>query len=437
MTNQNPLERLKQLAAEMENKLEKIAKRLSQLPKTPQAGDIFRFDNPETVGLQWVLLFSHSEDKHLWLTVPADDNPMTGSTDIAISKKALCGPLTLRCGQSVWKRETDLDIRLRVGVLENWHRYRATDKVKQVFEGQIQSTAWQRETEADPEYEEWMEQVSHDRGTLKQVAQLTDFELIETSEEDVLMPSFTLAWRLDKQRTVRLELSWEDGSAQLVQTDEGEHALLDDTLQSLLFYEHRFEFEEDEEEWYCELLPDRVSKIAKAFNLAQPYQDWESTIAIIQALQERTRKSLLEKTGIYLTATQRKIIEFLSQATNKAETELLTVLEELFQSVLMEPLTLSRGGTQTKLDFLNPLVIHTEKVEENKLRLTLIWTSHPEIPPKVIIEIDGESQPDVQYTWETEVFSCLHISHLSITEETEVGGLWNKETGELHLSFRK
>jgi len=163
---QNPLERLRQLAGEMEKKLEKVANRLSQLPETPQAGDIFMFDNPETIGLQWVLLFSHPEDKNLWLTVPADDNPMTGSTDIAISEKALCGPFTLRCGQGIWKRKTDFEINSRVGVLENWHRHRATDKVKQVFEGQIQSTAWQMETEADPEYEEWMEQVSQERKAL-------------------------------------------------------------------------------------------------------------------------------------------------------------------------------------------------------------------------------------------------------------------------------
>ncbi len=164
--NQNPLERLHQLAGEMESKLEKVANRLSLLSKTPQAGDIFLFDNPETIGLQWVLLFSHPEDKQLWLAVPADDNPMGGPTDIAISEKALCGPLTLRCGQSVWKRETDFDMTLRVGILENWHRYRATDKLKQIFEGKIQSTAWQRETEADPDYEEWMGQVSYEREAL-------------------------------------------------------------------------------------------------------------------------------------------------------------------------------------------------------------------------------------------------------------------------------
>ena len=159
--NQNPLEQLHQLAKTMENKLEKVANKLSQLPKTPQAGDIFRIENKNTLGLlQWVLLYSQSEQ---WFIVPADDNPMTGSTDIAISEKALSGPLTLRCGQGIWISETNLDLSLRVGILENWHLYRAIDKVK----GKIQSTAWQRETEADPEYEEWMEQVIQEREALK------------------------------------------------------------------------------------------------------------------------------------------------------------------------------------------------------------------------------------------------------------------------------
>ncbi|WP_069471209.1 DUF1822 family protein [Candidatus Marithrix sp. Canyon 246] len=159
--SQNPLERLHQLADTMKTKLEKVANKLSQLPKTPQAGDIFRIDNQKTIGLlQWVLLYSQAEQ---WFIVPADDNPMTGTTDIAISEKALCGPLTLRCSQGIWIPETNLDLSLRVGVLENWHLYRAIDKVK----GKIQSTAWQRETEADPEYEEWMEQVIQERETLK------------------------------------------------------------------------------------------------------------------------------------------------------------------------------------------------------------------------------------------------------------------------------
>jgi hypothetical protein len=145
----------------MKIKLEKVANKLSQLPKIPQAGDIFRIDNHKTIELlQWVLLYSQSKQ---WFIVPADDNPMTGSTDIAISEKALYGPLTLRCGQGIWISETNLDLNLRVGILENWHLYRAIDKVK----GKVQSTAWQRETEADPEYEEWMEQVIQERKSLK------------------------------------------------------------------------------------------------------------------------------------------------------------------------------------------------------------------------------------------------------------------------------
>jgi len=105
---QNPLEQLHQLADAMKTKLEKVANKLSQLPKTPQAGDIFRIDNQNTMGLlQWVLLYSQSKQ---WFIVPADDNPIAGSTDIAISEKALCGPITLRCSQGIWIPETNLDL---------------------------------------------------------------------------------------------------------------------------------------------------------------------------------------------------------------------------------------------------------------------------------------------------------------------------------------
>jgi hypothetical protein len=90
----------------------------------------------------------------------------------------------LRCGQGIWISETNLDLNLRVGILENWHLYRAIDKVKQVFEDQIQSTAWQRETEADPEYEEWMEQVSQEREALKFKKSVRVVNLIQWLKDD-------------------------------------------------------------------------------------------------------------------------------------------------------------------------------------------------------------------------------------------------------------
>lgn len=168
MSTPNSLNELKQLATNINQKEKLLANKLKKLPKSPQQGDIFLFAQGDTIGLEWVVLFPHHKNEELLLTVPADTNPMAGSTDITISEEALCGPLTIRCSQGMWIHKTDFNIESRVGILENWHWQRALNKTEQIFEGKLQSTAWQKEKDADPEYKDWMNQVSQDSETLRQ-----------------------------------------------------------------------------------------------------------------------------------------------------------------------------------------------------------------------------------------------------------------------------
>jgi hypothetical protein len=178
------LERLHKLSAEATQKQQRLEGKLKNLPPHPQTGDIFLFDNPKTIGLQWVVLFPHPFEKEWLLTVPADDNPMTSSTDVAISQKALCGPLTLRCGseQGLWIHKNDFHKKLRVGILEEWHLQRAFEKVEQIREGKLKSTAWEAENAADPEYEEWMVRVTQGKKALMQKSSLALPVLMPLSE---------------------------------------------------------------------------------------------------------------------------------------------------------------------------------------------------------------------------------------------------------------
>jgi hypothetical protein len=324
MFTQNRLNDLQQLAAKIEAKENLLADKLRQLPKSPQEGDIFIFEQGDKLGLEWVVLFPHHKNEQLLLTVPADDNPMAGSTDITISEDALCGPLTLRCSQGMWIHKTDFDMESRVGILENWHWQRALNKTKQIFENNLQSTAWQREKDADPEYKEWMTLVSQDHEALRQALQEkpNECKVIETDESYVPLVIFTFVLSLYPQRKLRLNVNWTDGSALLEQ--------IEPPGGGLQIGDHHFKFEKDDDEWLCEVSPEEVSHIAKALNLPKPYQNWESTMDIKQTLQKRVRTSWSEKAWIFLTAAQQEFMKFLLDTVEKAGASFTDVCYELF-----------------------------------------------------------------------------------------------------------
>jgi len=160
------LKRLEQVNSERVNKRKNLEEKLRQRPAYPQARDIWVFAPKKTMGIQWVILAQDEKKPGFLLTVPADANPMVGSTDVELPKSALCSPLTLRCQYSVSIHKTDFDINGRVGILEKWHCYRALDKIKQISKGKLRSSVLQEETDHDPDYKEWMGQVSKGRKVL-------------------------------------------------------------------------------------------------------------------------------------------------------------------------------------------------------------------------------------------------------------------------------
>jgi tetratricopeptide (TPR) repeat protein len=125
MVHENRLQQLAQKQIWLENEL-------SQRPRSVQLGDIFIFIySGDELGLQWVIL--DKKDSEFFI-VPADDTPMVGSMDIDLPDSALCSPLTLRCDFGVWVDAKYFDLELRIGVLEEWHRRRALERVKQISE---------------------------------------------------------------------------------------------------------------------------------------------------------------------------------------------------------------------------------------------------------------------------------------------------------------
>ncbi|MEN8217513.1 MAG: hypothetical protein ABFS56_14315 [Pseudomonadota bacterium] len=324
LEDNNKMPRLVKLAAGIEQKRADRIKKLSQRPKHPQPGDLFAFDIPETLGLQWAVLMPHPDNEQLLFTVPADDNPMVGSTDIAISENALCGPLTLRCDRGVWIHQTDFNMTGRVGFLENGDLQCALEQVKHMFNGTLQSTTWQMENDADPYYDEWMSQVvsrgqfalenavqeisSEDMETLD-VIQLNDFEWIKTSQDG---PIF--AWRLDRQREVCLALSKKEGTARLIQSYNDGQNWNGDVLWPIFFQQHRFDFVDDEGQGVCQITPAWVREIAKAFNFNLPEPLQEPTTWL-----SRLVKNVLEDFSLSLLGSARPVMAAAAAASATVE----------------------------------------------------------------------------------------------------------------------
>jgi len=158
MKDSNSLEKFGQLSAEIANKQGRLDKEFAKRPPSPQAGDIFIFKNPQTMGFQWVIL---GADNSQYLSMlPADNNPLVGSNDLGVSDRALSGPLTLRCGYQFRINKNKFQKNcLRVGILENWDLQSATDKIQEIADSSVRSTVLQQETDSDPDYEEWIKQV--------------------------------------------------------------------------------------------------------------------------------------------------------------------------------------------------------------------------------------------------------------------------------------
>jgi hypothetical protein len=124
----------------------------------PRAGDVYLFPGPSAADLRWVVLGRHT-DRDLLFAVPADGHPLVGLADVAAAESASCGALVLRCGQGLWIHAEEFRYEWRVGVLDGASVERAQEKMRQIADGKLDGTAAQWETEANPDYDEWMSEV--------------------------------------------------------------------------------------------------------------------------------------------------------------------------------------------------------------------------------------------------------------------------------------
>jgi hypothetical protein len=133
------------------------------------AGDLFLFPLPNELTICLAVLSPHPDDARLWFAVPADDNALAGSADLATVESAGGEPLTLRCGIGLWLPQTAFTQAVRAGFLAEEDIRQARSRLASLARGQLQPGT----VEEDAAYEAWMTEVAGAEETLSRLLAAT------------------------------------------------------------------------------------------------------------------------------------------------------------------------------------------------------------------------------------------------------------------------
>lgn len=106
----------------------------------------------------WAVLRRETEESERRLLVAADSNPLVGSGDIAVTDPTT-GPLTLRCRFASWVNGRELGEATLLGFLPPEALARANSRRQAIEAGSPLGTFSEQETEEDPEYQDWIEDI--------------------------------------------------------------------------------------------------------------------------------------------------------------------------------------------------------------------------------------------------------------------------------------
>lgn len=126
----------------------------------PRPGDLYVVVQSSEQPLEWLVVDAEPARRDRLLVVPADPQPLVGSADVAVAGDEPGGPLALRCGHGVEIDAALLDADMRTGSVAVETLDQVRDKRRQLADGEpVGVSTEQVETDADPEYALWIEDV--------------------------------------------------------------------------------------------------------------------------------------------------------------------------------------------------------------------------------------------------------------------------------------
>jgi len=127
--------------------------------RAPELGDLYVFAETAGFPVEWAVLDAPAGGPGRCLAVPADTNPLAGSADVEILANEPAGPLSLRCRFALWLDAARFDPDRRTGALAPDAVARALEKKAALEAGDPAASPLSWETDADPEYEDWVREV--------------------------------------------------------------------------------------------------------------------------------------------------------------------------------------------------------------------------------------------------------------------------------------
>jgi hypothetical protein len=127
-------------------------------PGTVLVGQVLTLPELGEPRLAWAALRREKGEQERLLLVAADVNPLVGPGDVAVTGPAV-GSLTLRCRLAVWISDRELGTATLLGTLPPEALSRADSRLQAIEAGRPVVTFSEQETEEDPEYQDWIEDV--------------------------------------------------------------------------------------------------------------------------------------------------------------------------------------------------------------------------------------------------------------------------------------
>ncbi|MFY9822953.1 MAG: hypothetical protein WAM82_16345 [Thermoanaerobaculia bacterium] len=131
--------------------------------RPPEPGDLYVLAETAGFPVEWAVLDVQAGRQAgkpgRLLAVPADTNPLAGSADVEVLANEPAGPLSLRCRFALRLDAARFDPDRRTGALAPDAVARALEKKAALEAGDPAASPLAWETDADPEYEDWVREV--------------------------------------------------------------------------------------------------------------------------------------------------------------------------------------------------------------------------------------------------------------------------------------
>ncbi len=126
--------------------------------RAPRAGDVYHLKATAAYDVVWAIT-AHDPADGRFLVVPLDAGTQVGTADVAVRDDPDSAPRVARCTYGAWVERETLASGHRVDTLSEIAAGHIRSKWHDLGDGRLTGNALQKDTDEDPEYEDWIQEV--------------------------------------------------------------------------------------------------------------------------------------------------------------------------------------------------------------------------------------------------------------------------------------